>query len=70
MHSAYFIYLFSYIRSSLLHEGSLVVAQGSSCPEACGILAPRLGLEPMSPALEGGFSTTGPHQESPKHLFK
>ena len=30
-----------------------------SCPEACGISAPRLGIKPVTPALEGGFLTTG-----------
>ena len=39
--------------------GSVVVARGLSCPVACGILAPRPGVEPASPALEGGFLTTG-----------
>ena len=29
-----------------------------SCPVAYGILVPRPGIEPMSPALEGGFLTT------------
>ena len=28
-------------------------------PEACGILAPRPGIEPTTPALEGEVSTTG-----------
>ena len=27
---------------------------------ACGILDPCPGIEPMSPAVEGGFLTTGP----------
>ena len=31
-----------------------------SCPVAGGIQAPRPGIEPMSPALEGRFLTTGP----------
>ena len=39
--------------------GSVVVAQGLSCSVACGNL-PRPGLEPMSPALAGRFSTTAP----------
>ena len=30
-----------------------------SCPMACGILVPRPGIEPLYPALEGGFLTTG-----------
>ena len=38
--------------------GSVVVAHGPSCSAACGI--PRPGLEPVSPALAGRFSTTGP----------
>ena len=30
-----------------------------SCPKACGILVPGSGIQPMSPALTGGFLTTG-----------
>ena len=36
--------------------GSVVVAHGPSCSAACGIFPP--GLEPVSPALAGRFSTT------------
>ena len=43
----------------LLHEGS-VVAAWSSDPAACGTLVSPSGIEPASPALEGGFLTTGP----------
>ena len=43
----------------LLHEGS-VVAAWSSDPAACGILVSPSGIEPASPALEGGFLTIGP----------
>ena len=32
---------------------------------ACGILVPRPGFEPASPALEGRFLTTGPPGKSP-----
>ena len=39
--------------------GSVVVAHGPSCSAPCGIY-PRPGLEPMSPALAGRFSTTVP----------
>ena len=39
--------------------GSVVVARGLSCPAACGILAPQPGIKPTSPALQGGFLTTG-----------
>ena len=45
---------------SLLHVRSLVVAYGLSCPAACGILVPLLGIKPVSPALEGELLTTGP----------
>ena len=34
--------------------------------EACGILAPRPGIEPAPPALEGEVLTTGPPGKSPK----
>ena len=52
--------------SSLWYRGSLlrhsgifsVVASGLSSPRAYGTLAPRFGIEPASPALEGGFLTT------------
>ena len=33
--------------------------------EACGILAPRPGTEPVSPALESEILTTGPPRTSP-----
>ena len=32
---------------------------------ACGILFPRPGIEPTSPALHGVVLTTGPPQKSP-----
>ena len=32
--------------------------------EACGILAPRPGIEPAPPALEGEVLTTGPLEKS------
>ena len=49
---------------SLRHMSSGVVARGLSCPAACGILVPWPGIEPASPALEGGFFTTGPRGKS------
>ena len=42
---------------------------GLSCPVAWGILVPWPGAEPISPALEGGFLTTGPPGKSLKDLF-
>ena len=47
----------------LRHANSVVVARRLSCPAACGILVPRPGIEPVSPALEGSFFTTGPPAE-------
>ena len=50
----------------LWHVESLIAAHTlSSCsvqaqlPRACGIPVPRPGIEPVSPALQGGFLTTG-----------
>ena len=39
-----------------------------SCPAACGILVSQPGIERVSPALEGGFLTTGP-QGNPLFVF-
>ena len=39
--------------------GSVVAACGPSCRAVRGILVPRRGIEATSPALEGGFLTTG-----------
>ena len=49
---------------SLRHWSSVVGACGLSCPVACGILVPQPRIEPRSPALEGGFFTTGPPGKS------
>ena len=44
--------------------GSLLRQQAQQCVGslvvACGILVPQPGTESVSPALEGGFLTTGP----------
>ena len=42
----------------------LVEARRHSYPVACGILVPRPGIEPMSPALEVRFLTTEPPGKS------
>jgi len=56
---------FSSCMLSLEHVGSVVVALGLfSGPLAYGILVPWPEIEPVSPALEGGFLTAGP-QGSP-----
>ena len=49
--------------------GSLIAAHGLSCPAAFGILVLQPGIEPISPALEGEFFTTGP-RGSPCVVFK
>ena len=54
----------------LRHMSSVVVAHGLSCPATCGILVPRPGIEPASPAWEDRFFTTGPPGKSPlNHIF-
>ena len=45
---------------------SVVAAHRLDCPLACGILVPQPGIKPVSPALEGGFLTTGPPGKSPQ----
>ena len=56
---------------SLTCASSVVVLHRLSCPAACGIiLVPRPGIEPTSPALEGGFFTTGPPGKSHKGPFE
>ena len=49
--------------------GSVVVAHGPSCSVACGIF-PDQGLEPVSPALAGRFSTTAPPGKPMMIAFK
>ena len=45
--------------------GSIVVVHdGHSCPISCRIPVPRPGAEPVSPALQGRFLTTGPPGKS------
>ena len=46
------------------HMGSVVAVLRLSCLAACGILVPWLGIEPASPALHGGFLTTGTPEKS------
>ena len=48
-----------YVGLVIASWSSLVGARVSSCSVACGILVPWPGLEPQTPALQGGFSTTG-----------
>ena len=64
--STIFIHAFIYLTVLGLSYGMglVVAAFRHSCSVACGILTPQLGIEPVSPALEGGFLTTGPPGES------
>ena len=49
---------------ALDHVVPVVAAYQFSCSVACGILVPQPGIEPMSPALQGRFLTTGPPGKS------
>ena len=51
----------SVVRAPRLEStGSMVGRHGFSCAETRGWDLPRSGIEPMSPALAGGFFTTEP----------
>ena len=54
---------------SLECKGSVVAQHGLSCPAVCEILVPRPELEPASPALEGGFLTTGQPGKSQQFYY-
>ena len=54
---------------SLRPAGAVAAAYGLSCPTACGILVPRLEIEPVLPALQRVFLTTGPQGESPDGMI-
>ena len=49
-------------------SGSVVVALGFVAPRSVGLPGP--GIEPMSPALTDGLSTTGPPGKSIKVFLK
>ena len=77
------VYLFGCAGSSLRHVGSslhhmdlslqfvasLAVVNRLSYSYTCGILVPQPGIEPVSPAFQGGFLSTGPPGKSLIHLF-
>ena len=42
----------------------------SNCVVQAGLAALRQGIKPMCPALQGGFSTTGPPGRSSSGIFK
>ena len=49
---------------TLDYMSSVFAAFRLSFPMACGILVPQPGIEPVSPALESKFLTTGPPGKS------
>ena len=49
------------------HVGSVAAVPRLSCSAAWGILVPQPGIEPVSPALQDRFFTTGPWEKF--HLF-
>ena len=56
-----FIYIFIWLHWILVAAcGVFIMIRGPSCPVAHGIFVPQPRTEPTSPALEGGFLTTGP----------
>ena len=76
-HRVFFFYIYffgctgsQHEESSVHHAGFFVAAHGFSVvhrlgrSRARGILVPPPGIEPSSPALQGGFLTTGPPGKS------
>ena len=53
---------------SLQCVGSLIVVCELICRASCEISVPPTGMEPMSPALQGGFLTILPPGKSPSHF--
>ena len=55
--------------TSLVVGTSLIMTCRLCCPVACRILVPWPRIEPMTPALQDRFLTTGPPRKSQNHLF-
>ena len=53
----------------LQQADSLVAVRRLSCSAICGILVPKQGFEPASPALQGRFLTPGLLREAPPFCF-
>ena len=53
------VFRLSRVAASRGTQGSVVVAHGLWLLQACGILVPQPEIKLMSPALAGGFLTTG-----------
>ena len=65
----FFFFLLTMLGSSLCQQAQQLQCVGS-LGVACGILVPQPGTKPVSPALEGGFLTTGPPGMSHSWTFK
>ena len=67
----FYLFVFKYLFIYFWLRQVLVAARRllSSCGVPCGILVPRPGIEPTSPALEGGFLITGAPGKSLSSLF-
>ena len=55
-----FLFIYFWLWWVLNLNFSLAAVLRLRCLVACGILVPQPRIEPMSPALEDGFLTTGP----------
>ena len=62
----YFFFLLIWLRWVFIPVPGLTYSPPTP---ACGILLPQTGTEHTSPALEGGFLTTGPPRKSPSDIF-
>ena len=58
------------VKTLFADTGSVVTVPRLSCSAACGILVPRLEIEPLSLALQSGFLPTGPPEKSSKSSSK
>ena len=48
----FLVFIYSGAHDILLwHTDSLLAPRGLSCPTACGILVPKLGIKPMPPPI-------------------
>ena len=63
------LFLKKYLYIYLAVLGLSCSGQPLCCPAACGILVCRPGVEPMSPALQCRFLTTGPPGKSLLNTF-
>ena len=53
-------FVFFFLNLIILLHRVLIVGNGLSSSGAHGVFDPQPGMEPVSPALQGGFLTIGP----------